>query len=331
MAAKREEYVRRERGDKRSTSGERPLVQPSGAARSDGERVGARRTEGGRPISDSVPSGSILDRLGYVPTGEEELRSRPGRRRRAAATALGSDEHGAEVGSELSTSGDTWSSALGPPSVPPSMAGSSIAAPSEDATTPPPQTLRDHLAQSGGFYSRVVPSVESVSIPRPPRLPDLDPMAASDAPPPGSDTPPQGARGTTSPRVPRPEAVLIPPLLRRQAEEWKQSGSLSLPRTVSSRHARALQRALLLSMLQSNDFSLLPEGIAQRAAWMFREGWGEGKKQRDADDLCFVLGLSSGPSARGAVIAAANAHIPAESVLPPSSARWSSQPPRPER
>jgi hypothetical protein len=84
-------------------------------------------------------------------------------------------------------------------------------------------------------------------------------------------------------------------------------------------------------MLQVAEFSHLPEGIAQRAAWMFREGWGEGKKERDADDLCFVLGLPSDPSARSAVIAAAIAHIPSEAIVPPSSARWSSRPPRPDR
>jgi hypothetical protein len=241
--------------------------------------------------------GSILDRLGYLPADE--------------AAAL----------PETARS-DTWSTTLG---------GSEWLS-EEGATEPPPQTLRDQLAKSGGFYSRVVPSVEEVSIPRPPRLPDLDPKDTSEAPPPGSDTPPtdRGA-GFAGERAPRPEALFIPPLLRRQADEWQRTGSLSLPNTVSSRHARALQRALLLSMLQSTDFLLLPEGIAQRATWMFREGWGEGKKERDADDLCFVLGLSSGPSSRTAVVTAALAHIPAESVLPPSSARWSSRPPRAER
>jgi hypothetical protein len=84
-------------------------------------------------------------------------------------------------------------------------------------------------------------------------------------------------------------------------------------------------------MLQTTEFCNLPEGIAQRGAWMFREGWGEGKKERDADDLCFVLGLSSDPSTRAAVIAAALAHIPPEAVLPPSSSRWSSPPSRPSR
>lgn len=290
LAAKRGEYVARNGKDERGTSGQRRAVQPR-----ESEAPRSRRPAGergaGRPVSDSVPAGSILDRLGYLP----------------------------------SSARDTWSSDLGPPST------ASLAAAADDATTPPPQTLRDQLQHSGGFYSRVVPSVESVSIPRPPRLPDLDPMDASLAPPPGSDTPPAAGRRPLPARSLRPEAILIPPLLRRQADEWRQTGSLNLPSTVSSRHARALQRALLLSMLQSDEFSHLPEGIAQRAAWMFREGWGEGKKARDADDLCFVLGLSAGPSARTAVIAAANAHIPAESILPPSSARWSSRPPRPDR
>jgi hypothetical protein len=315
LAAKREEYVRRERGDERGTSGQRPLVRP------EGEAEGARRSPSGRPISDSVPSGSILDRLGYMPSGAVISRARPERRPPPATGDLSASDD-AEAPSAPATVRDTWSSSLAPASNAPP--GSRV----EDATTPPPQTLRDQLALSGGFYSRVVPSVESVSIPRPPRLPDIDPMDVSDALPPGSDTPPQAMRADEAQRSPRPEAVLIPPLLRRQAEEWKQTGSLSLPSTVSSRHARALQRALLLSMLQSTDYGFLPEGIAQRAAWMFREGWGEGKKQRDADDLCFVLGLSSGPSARAAVIAAASAHIPAEAVVPPSSPRWSSRPPR---
>lgn len=311
MAAKRDESVRGERGGQPGTSGQRRAVVPEDVA-------GADRREG-RPISDSVPAGSILDRLGYVPVEPAGSRRAP---------ALGRGRSVSEEAGFLADDAapDTWSSALSA-----SLPAEGLPAEGEDPTTPPPQTLRDHLAQSGGFYSRVVPSVESVSIPRPPRVPDLDPADTTDAPPPGSDTPPMGRR-IPSARVPRPEAVLIPPLLRRQAEDWQKTGSLTLPNTVSSRHARALQRALLLAMLQSTEFALLPEGIAQRAAWMFREGWGEGKKARDADDLCFVLGLSAGPSARHAVIAAATVHIPAESMLPPSSARWSSRPPpRPDR
>lgn len=316
MAAKREEYVRRERRDDRRTSGERPALQSPDAA-PDTERAGSGRPEPRGQSGDSASSGSILDRLGYVPT---EARVSGTARRRPPAMASGAPPRPrlSDVDALVAAAPDTWSTSLGSPSLP---------APELDpeaATTPPPHTLRDQLAQSGGFYSRVVPAIESVSIPRPPRLPDLDPKDVSEGPPPGSDTPPAAARPRPTPE----DGVLIPPLLRRQAEEWKQTGSLSLPSTVSSRHARALQRALLLSLLQSGEFSLLPEGIAQRAAWMFREGWGEGRKQRDADDLCFVLGLAAGPSARSAVIAAAQAHMPAEAILPPSSARWSSRPPR---
>jgi hypothetical protein len=280
LAAKREERIRRERGDARGTSGER-----------------ASQRQQDRPVSDSVPAGSILDRLGYVPA-----------------------DGGSAALPETALRSDTWSTTLG---------GSAEWLGDDGATEPPPQTLRDQLSQSGGFYSRVVPSVEEVTIPGPPRLPDLDPKDPSESPPPGSDTPPMGGRSGA--RSPRPEAVFIPPLLRRQAEDWQRTGSLTLPNTVSSRHARALQRALLLSMLQATEFSHLPEGIAQRAAWMFREGWGQGKKERDADDLCFVLGLTSGAASRSDVITAATAHIPAESILPPSSARWSSRPPRPDR
>lgn len=320
MAAKREEYVRRERRDERSTSGQRPLV------RSDVEPEGARHSPSGRPISDSVPSGSILDRLGYMPSGAVISRARPERRRQVPEAGEAATTDQLEFELAPPTVRDTWSSSLHPASSPP------LVPEAEDATTPP-QTLRDQLALSGGFYSRVVQSVESVSIPKAPRLPDLESIDVGESLPPGA-APADGeehasARAGGDVRARRPEAIFIPPLLRRQAEEWRRTGSLTLPATVSSRHARALQRALLLSMLQSDGYDFLPEGIAQRAAWMFREGWGEGRKQRDADDLCFVLGLSSGPSARAAVIAAASAQIPAEAVVPPSSPRWSSRPPRP--
>lgn len=314
MAAKREEYVRRERRDERGTSGQRPLV------RSEIEPEGARHSPSGRPISDSVPSGSILDRLGYIPSGAVISHARPERRRQAPQP--GEATTADELDIAPATVRDTWSSSLHPGSSPP------LAPEREDATTPP-QTLRDQLGQSGGFYSRVVQSVESVSIPKAPRLPDLESINVGDSLPPGAAPAGEMRAPARADGARRPEAIFIPPLFRRQAEEWRQTGSLSLPATVSSRHARALQRALLLSMLQSDGYDFLPEGIAQRAAWMFREGWGEGRKQRDADDLCFVLGLSSGPSARAAVIAAASAQIPAEAVVPPSSPRWSSRPPRP--
>jgi hypothetical protein len=291
LAAKREEQIRRVGRRARTTSEQRPAQ--------------------GRPISASVPAGSILDRLGYVSDDTLDDAALP------------------ERASDVPFPSEPWSSTLG--TLPAESAERERG--DTSSTMPPPQTLRDHLARSDGFYSRVVPSLESVDIPRPPRLPALGSMEASESPPPGSDTPPMHARRlpATEPRTPLPEAVFIPPLLRRQAEEWQHTGSLSLPETVSSRHARALQRALLLSMLQATEFCNLPEGIAQRAAWMFREGWGEGKKERDADDLCFVLGLSSDPSTRAVVIAAALAHIPAEAVLPPSSSRWSSPPSRPSR
>jgi hypothetical protein len=300
LAAKREEQIRRDRAHGRTTSGEHAVPDRSGQT---------------RPVSDSVPSGSRLDRLDYL--------AEPGLAEDGEGVAL------PERASDVPFPSEPWTSSLG-----------TLPAESSDrergdasSTLPPPQTIRDHLSRGDGFYSKVVPSAESVNIPRPPRLPALDSMEGSDAPPPGSDTPPMHVRRTaaTEPRIPLAEAVFIPPLLRRQGEEWMRTGSLTLPDTVSSRHARALQRALLLSMLQTTEFCNLPEGIAQRAAWMFREGWGEGKKERDADDLCFVLGLSSGPSMRAAVITAATAHMPAEAILPPSSARWSSPPSRPSR
>src|SRR5687767_12755490 len=56
LAAKREEQIRRDRVRGRTTSGEHPVPDRSGQARS----------EQGRPVSDSVPSGSRRDRLDYL-------------------------------------------------------------------------------------------------------------------------------------------------------------------------------------------------------------------------------------------------------------------------
>lgn len=217
----------------------------------------------------------------------------------------------------------------------------------------PKRTLVDDLRTSEGFYSRVVPAIEAVDIPPPPRLPSLAPDAPAEAFLSDGDVPstsafdtlpPETLRGvdlshlqSTFPKTdsdgerPTPagaSSVFVPPLLRRLADEWRQTGTLRLPETSSPRHARALQRALLLGMIQGNDYASLPEGLQQRAAWMFREGWGQGKKERDADDLCFVLGLPQGPESRDAVIDAAWTHLPADAILPPSSPRWSSRPPR---
>ena len=64
LAAKREEQIRRERSP--ATSGERAAQVRSEQSRSEQSRSEQSRSEQGRPVSDSVPSGSRLDRLDYL-------------------------------------------------------------------------------------------------------------------------------------------------------------------------------------------------------------------------------------------------------------------------
>jgi len=109
--------------------------------------------------------------------------------------------------------------------------------------------------------------------------------------------------GRYSERPPRPEEVVVartpssppPPVLAlpqrivEGARDWLSSGSLELPDALSARHARALQRGMLLALLQTPGLASLPDGIAQRARWMFRDGWADGASSRELEDLLTLL------------------------------------------
>lgn len=92
-----------------------------------------------------------------------------------------------------------------------------------------------------------------------------------------------------------PPPVYFAPHVRAQAGQWAQTGSLSLPGCSSPRHARALQRALLLALLHEPGWFELPQGLRQRAGWLFCDGWesaaGSAHPFREIDDLAAVLGL----------------------------------------
>lgn len=99
-----------------------------------------------------------------------------------------------------------------------------------------------------------------------------------------------------------PPRVYFAPHVRVQANQWAETGSLSLPGASSPRHARALQRALLLALLHEPGWFGIPHGLRQRAGWLFCEGWESGSTTahpfREIDDLATVLGLSVTPETR---------------------------------
>jgi hypothetical protein len=133
----------------------------------------------------------------------------------------------------------------------------------------------------------------------------------------GSDRPARISRSGVAPRI------YVALALRRQAACWLESGSLELPSSVSPRHARAKQRALLVALLMEPGFDALPLGMQQRAAWLFRPGWAEGDGQRDIDDLAAVLGVEVGPDSRDALARAVDYALPEGLAVPPSSQRSS--------
>ena len=123
--------------------------------------------------------------------------------------------------------------------------------------------------------------------------------------------------------VPAPR-IFFPARVREQADGWLRSGSLSLPHCSSPRHARAVQRALLLALLAEPGYEALPFGLKQRVGWLFGSGWenasGNGSLS-ELDDLMTVLGVPVGAEASNVLLAAVGALIPdpLPSGRPPSS------------
>ncbi len=150
------------------------------------------------------------------------------------------------------------------------------------------------------------------------------PRHLSSPPPPplqAAPAPPQAAsKGDTRPGLPseRPSAapprVYFAPHVRKQAHDWLRTGSLSLPGCPSPRHARALQRALLLAMLHEPGYQALPVGLQQRAGWLFVDGWessaGASHPFREIDDLASVLGLPVNADSRRGLSMAVGALVP---------------------
>jgi hypothetical protein len=99
-----------------------------------------------------------------------------------------------------------------------------------------------------------------------------------------------------------PPTLYFAPHVRAQANQWAETGSLSLPGCSSPRHARALQRALLLALLHEPGWFGIPQGLRQRAGWLFCDGWesaaGNAHPFREIDDLAAVLGLPCTPESR---------------------------------
>lgn len=123
-----------------------------------------------------------------------------------------------------------------------------------------------------------------------------------------------------------PPRIYFSPHVRRQAEMWSESGSLSLPGCSSPRHARAVQRALLLALLTEPGYDLLPQGLCQRVGWLFAQGWesgSEGHNLRELDDLATVLSLPPGRESRELLVMAVEAVLPhpLPAARPPSSRR----------
>jgi hypothetical protein len=168
--------------------------------------------------------------------------------------------------------------------------------------------------------------------------PDLDvpserPRRRSSTPPPPMQEvktlapPPPDFTSERRSSYPAPR-LYFAPHVRNQAGDWARTGSLSLPGCSSPRHARALQRALLLALLHDPGWEAIPDGLKQRAGWLFCEGWesnSSGHALRELDDLATVLGLPSGADSRRTLKLAISGVLPelrakrAPSSRPPSS------------
>ncbi len=185
------------------------------------------------------------------------------------------------------------------------------------STIPPPShsQVTTRSPERGPASVRSPVSERDVRSSRPGSLADFDPPSFADVARP-SDAPPR---------------IYFSPHVRRQANDWAETGSLSIPGCSSPRHARALQRALLLALLTEPGWDSLPQGLRQRAGWLFNEGWesnsSEGRAFREIDDLATMLSLDASSQSRLTLSRAVAAAIPPgqrsrrTSELPPSSRR----------
>lgn len=130
---------------------------------------------------------------------------------------------------------------------------------------------------------------------------------------------------SSTPAAPQGRSTLqFPTHIREQAEGWLKSGSLSLPHCSSPRHARAMQRALLLALLDRPGYHSLPLGLQQRVGWLLSPGWERqttGSVASEASDLLTVLCVASGPGSMQTLMSALRQLIPdpLPLVRPPSS------------
>lgn len=217
----------------------------------------------------------------------------------------------------------------------------------EPAPTPsaPPGSLGPY-SPSGPETVRS-PSTSSVP-PRSSELPhDTIPARSSEfLPPRRSSVPP--APLVSRPVARRPSAAQVPPRIyfsphvRKQASEWARTGSLSLPGCSSPRHARAVQRALLLALLTEPGWEHIPEGLRQRAGWLFCKEWDAATEQAhpycEVDDLAAVMSLPIGDESRFLLSRTVAAYLPESAAAPRpsrpppgrySAVRASSRPHRP--
>ncbi len=121
-----------------------------------------------------------------------------------------------------------------------------------------------------------------------------------------------------------PRRISFPTHIRQQADGWLKTGSLSLPNCSSPRHARAVQRALLLALLAQPGYASLPLGLKQRVGWLFSPGWESvptAASLSELNDLMTVLGVSAELEAPSEFLAAVAVLIPdpLPLVRPPSS------------
>ncbi len=150
-------------------------------------------------------------------------------------------------------------------------------------------------------------------------------MTIPPAPPPLDLESLTDARASVASRAnPLKSRIEFPSHLRDLAKSWLKTGSLSLPNCSSPRHARAVQRVLLLALLAEPGYSALPLGLKQRVGWLFSPGWesvSQGESLGELGDLVTVLGLPAAREVQLEVLEAAQFLIPnpLPSVRPPSS------------
>jgi len=112
----------------------------------------------------------------------------------------------------------------------------------------------------------------------------------------------------------------VPPTLQAAAERWRVTGVSPVPAHASSRHARAMQRAMLLALMQrfkagsptepSGELPIvplpLPPALSQRAAWLFRAGWHADPVEFDS--CLALLDIRDSPEVKQAILALIAAH-----------------------